>query len=92
VTLALFAVITIGTSPAPAREAGKLKFTISKPGISGFDCTSNIWSVEIAVVPTVIVMSVAAASRTPVRLNSITVGTVLPLASVDVTSNGGAKR
>ena len=35
-------VICIGTSPAPARDAGRVKFTMSKPGISGFGCTSRI--------------------------------------------------
>jgi len=81
-----------GTSPAPAKDAGKVKFMMSNPGISGFGRTARIEVPEIAVVPTVTVISAVVARRTPVTLSSITVGTVALLASVDVTVNGSGVR
>ena len=90
--LALVNVTTIGTSPAPASEAGSVMLIMSKPGISGFESFSTIASPVIAVVPIVTVSSDFSASLTPVTLNSTTVGTVFPLASVDVMLNGGGSR
>src|SRR5215213_622571 len=82
----------IGTSPAPAKDEGKVKFMTSNPGISGFGRTERIEVPVIGVVPTVIVISAGVARRTPVTLSSIMVGTVAPLASVEVTVNGSGVR
>ena len=84
-------VTTTGTSPAPARDAGKVKFTTSKPGILSRDLTRTIPVVLMLVVPTVTVISEVRAPRTPVKVNSTTVGTVL-VPSLDVTLNGGSRR
>ena len=88
VTLLLLTVTTIGTSPAPASEAGSLKFMMSEPGNSLFGPTKTISAPVIAVVPTVTVTSAGRTDLTPVTDSSITVATVLPLASGDVTLNG----
>src|ERR1041384_5384117 len=64
----------------------------SKPGISGFGRTASIEAPVMAVVPTVTVTSAGAANRIPVTLSSIKVGTVAPVASVDVTLNGSGVR
>src|SRR5262245_58258589 len=80
----------IGTSPAPARDAGSVNLMVSQPGISGFDWTLKIASPLIAVVPTVTeVISALTAPRTPVRLNSMIVGTdVVPTVVVTVKGSG----
>ena len=82
----------IGTSPAPAKDEGNVKFMMSKPGISGFGRTARIEAPEMAVVPTVTVISAGAANLTPVTLSSITVATEAPVASGDVTLNGSGVR
>ena len=58
----------------------------------GFGCTLTIPSPVIAVVPTVTVISVLVANRTPVTLSSIIVGTGVPPGSVVVTLNGSSVR
>src|ERR1700741_5548239 len=77
-----------GTSPAPASEAGRVKLIRSQPGIFVLALTDKIAAPEIAVVPTVTVISPGVAPLTPVTDNSITVATVLPAPSVEVTLNG----
>src|SRR5688500_353612 len=66
---------------------------LSKPGISGFGSTLTIPSPVITVVPTVTLISVLAANRTPVTFNSIIVGTgVAPGLGGDVTVKGSIDR
>src|SRR4030095_8266462 len=84
----LITVTTTGTSPAPASEAGSLKFMMSMPGASLFGPTKTISAPVIAVVPTVTVTSAGRTDLTPVTDSSITVATLLPLASGVVTLNG----
>ena len=69
---------TIVGFPAPAKLAGSVKLMMSKPGISVLGPTNTIASPVMAVVPIVIVTSDLATVLTPVRLSSITVGTVFP--------------
>jgi len=85
-------VMNIGTSPAPANAAGKVKLIMSKPGISGFELLTVMASAASTVEPMVTLSSVCAANLTPVKLSSTTVGTVLPLASIEVILNGGGNR
>src|SRR5687767_2023488 len=89
-------VTIIGTSPAPAKEAGSLNWITSQPGISRFGLTSTIESPVISVVPVAVTIeiftSAAATFLMPVRLTSSTVATVLPLPSDDVTLNGSGVR
>ena len=59
-------VTTIGTSPAPANDAGRVKLMKSKPGFLTFGCTSTIPSPLMVVVPTVTVTSARVAFRNPV--------------------------
>jgi hypothetical protein len=64
---------------------------MSKPGISGFGCTSTMFSAGNAVVPIVTDTSDFKANRNPVTLNSIMVGTsAVPL--LEVTLNGSPVR
>src|SRR6185295_1911815 len=71
----VFVTVTcIGTSPAPASDAGNENWMMSKPGIFVLGLTEMMLLPVIAVVPIVTVTSPAAAKRTPVTLNKMTVG------------------
>ena len=94
VAFALVMVTIIGTSPAPASVAGKVKRIMSKPGASRFGLTSRIPAPMMSVVPVAVTIetftSAAVALLTPVRFISNTVGTRLPLPSGDITLKGSA--
>src|SRR6185369_11394080 len=71
----VFVTVTcIGTSPAPANEAGNENSMMSKPGIFVLGLTEIMLLAGTVVVPIVRLTSPAAAKRTPVTLNKITVG------------------
>ena len=85
-TVVPFVFVTVtcmGTSPAPASEAGNENSMMSKPAAFVLGLTEIMLLPVIAVVPIVMVTSPAAAKRTPVTLNKMTVGSPLV-----VTLNG----
>ena len=89
---ALVTVTIMGTSPAPAKDAGSLKLIRSHPGIAGFGMTATIESPVMSVVPTVTFTSLITALLTPVKLTSSTVGTTAPDMSVVVVVRFRASR
>ncbi|HSK64180.1 MAG TPA: hypothetical protein VK893_10070 [Pyrinomonadaceae bacterium] len=62
-------VTCIGTSPAPASEAGSVNSMMSNPCIFVFGLTLTIPVPEITVVPTVTMISLGIAKRTPVTVS-----------------------
>lgn len=88
----LVTVTTTGTLGELANDAGSLKFMMSHPGISRLGLTRTIESPVMSVVPTVTLTSAGVTPLTPVRVISSTVGTVIPLPSIEVTVKGSPVR